>query len=90
MAREMVQVVLYEDGTYEVNEAKPYHTTQRMVGMSDKGRCKLYYCSKDKWKYYLLKLLSTRDIDEKIKELRKQKKVKEELATKIRKELGYD
>lgn len=88
MKREMVQVVLYEDGTYEVNEAESHHATQHMVGMSDKGRRELYYCHKDKWKYYLLKLLSTKEIDEKITELKKQKKAKEELKAKIKKELG--
>lgn len=86
--REMVEVVLYENGEYEVKGANPNHATQHMVGMSDKGRRELYYCHKDKWKYYLLKLLSTKEIDEKIKELKKQKKAKEELAEKIKKELG--
>lgn len=35
---------------------------------------KLYICKKDKWKYYLMKLLSTKDIDDKIRELNKKKK----------------
>ena len=86
--REMVEVVLYENGEHEVNGADPHHATQHMVGMDSKGRFELYYCPKDKWKRYLLKLLSTKDIDRKIKELKKYKKTREELKAKIKKELG--
>lgn len=88
MKREMVEVVLYEDGKYEVNGADPHHAIQSMVGMSNKGRFEAYNCPKNEWKHYLLKLLSTKEIDEKIKELKKQKKAKEELKAKIKKELG--
>lgn len=87
MIREMVKVVLYDNGEYEVREADPYYMTQRMSGMNDKGHYELYYCKKDKWKHYLLELLSTKDIDEKIEKLKEQKKAKEELAAKIKKEL---
>lgn len=86
--REMVEVVLYENGEYEVNGADPHHAIQSMVGMDSKGRFESYYCPKNEWKHYLLKLLSTKEIDEKINELKKQKKAKEELKTKIKKELG--
>jgi hypothetical protein len=89
MAREMVQVVLYENGEYEVWGANQHHATQHMVGMGNKGRFESYYCPKNEWKHYLLKLLSTEDIiDDKIKELKKQKKAREELTEKIKKELG--
>lgn len=88
MKREMVKVVLYEDGEYEVTEAEPYHRTQRMVGAYGNRHFEMYYCHKDKWKYYLVRLLSTKDIDEKIEKLKERKKTREELATKIKKELG--
>lgn len=88
MLDEMVRVILYEDGDYEVHEADPHHATQHMVGMSSKGRHELYYCPKDEWKHYLLELLSTKDIDEEIEELKKQKKAKEELKVKIKEEIG--
>lgn len=88
MTREMVEVVLYENGEYEVNGADPHHAIQSMVGMSDKGRFESYYCQKNEWKHYLLKLLSTKDIDAKIEKLKEQKKIREELAAKIKKELG--
>jgi hypothetical protein len=88
MTREMVEVVLYEDGTYEVNEADPHHAIQGMFGMGCKGRFELYYFPKDEWKHYLLKRLCTKDIDAKIEKLKEQKKIREELAAKIKKELG--
>jgi hypothetical protein len=87
MTREMVEVVLYENVEYEVNGADPHHAIQSMVGMDNKGRFKSYYCPKDEWKHYLLKLLSTKDIDWKIEKLKEQKKAREELAEKIKKEL---
>ena len=88
MTREMVEVVLYEDGEYEVKGANPHYAIQRMVGMGNKGRFESYYCPKNEWKHYLLILLSTKDIDEKIEKLKERKKTKEELAAKIKKELG--
>lgn len=88
MTREMVKVVLYEDGEYEVIEVDPHYRTQRMVGAYGNRHFEMYYCSKDKWKYYLLRLLSTDGIDYKIRKLKERKKVREELAAKIRKELG--
>jgi hypothetical protein len=84
----MVKVILYKNGEYEVKGADPHHATQHMVGMSDKGRFESYYCPKNEWKHYLLRLLSTEDIDDKIKELKKQKEAREELAAKIKRELG--
>ena len=88
MTREMVKVILYEDGEYEVIEADSNHTTQPMEGIYGNRYCEIYYCPKDKWKCYLLKLLSTKDIDDEIKELKKKKKTKEELKAKIKKEVG--
>jgi hypothetical protein len=88
MAREMVEVVLYEDGTYEVNGADSHHAIQSMVGRDIKGLFEIYYCPKDEWKRYLLLLLSTNRIDEKIEKLKERKKTREELAAKIKKELG--
>jgi hypothetical protein len=89
MAREMVEVVLYENGEYEVNGADPHHVTMHMVGMGNKGRFESYYCPKNEWKHYLLQMvISTKDIDWKIEKLKEQKKAREELAAKIKKELG--
>lgn len=89
MTREMVEVVLYEDGEYEVKGANPHYAIQRMVGMGNKGRFESYYCQRNEWKHYLLQMvISTKDIDAKIEELKERKKIREELAAKIKKELG--
>ena len=89
MTKEMVEVVLYENGEYKVKKADPHHATQHMVGMSDKGRFESYYCQRNEWKHYLLQMvISTKDIDAKIEELKERKKIREELAAKIKKELG--
>jgi hypothetical protein len=88
MSIEMVEVVLYENGECVVRGANPLHAIQSMVGMDNRGRFESYYCPKDEWKHYLLKLLCTKDIDAKIEKLNEQKKIREELATKIKKELG--
>jgi undecaprenyl pyrophosphate synthase len=87
MSDEMVNVILYKNGEYEVREADPRHATQR-AGVNKKGSFIMYYCPKDEWKYYLLKLLSTESIDKEIEELKKRKKAKEELRAKIREEIG--
>lgn len=84
----MVKVILYKSGKYEVTKADSCYATQRMAGVNRKGPFKMYYCPKDEWKYYLLDLLSTDDIDNEIRRLKKQKKAKEELKVKIKKELG--
>lgn len=92
MKREMVSVVLYEDGTYIVEDIPDYYATQKLYGMRDGKNCKIYHCIKSKWKIYLLKLLSTKDIDidKQIVELNKQKKAIIELKEQIKKELNND
>lgn len=89
MKREMVSVVLYEDGTYIVEDIPDYYATQKLCGMRDGKNCKIYHCAKSKWKTYLLRLLSTNniDIDKQIAELNKQKKAIMELKEQIKKEL---
>lgn len=92
MKREMVSVVLYEDGTYIVEDIPDYYATQKLYGMRDGKNCKIYHCAKSKWKIYLLKLLSTNDIniDKQIAKLNKQKKAIMELKEQIKKELNND
>ena len=89
MKREMVSVVLYEDGTYIVEDIPDYYATQKLYGMRDGKICKIYHCTKSKWKIYLLALLSTNniDIDRQIAELNKQKKAIMKLKEQIKKEL---
>lgn len=87
MKREMVSVILYEDGTYIVEDIPDYYATQKLYGMRDGKSCKIYHCIKSKWKTYLLRLLSlsTKDIDKQIAELNKQKKAIMELKEQIKK-----
>ena len=87
MKREMVSVVLYEDGTYTVEDIPDDHATQRLYGIRNGKSCKIYYCFKSKWKTYLLRLLSTNDIDKQIAELNKRKKAMIELKNRLKKEL---
>lgn len=90
MKREMVSVVLYEDGTYTVEDIPDYYATQELYGMRDGKNCKIYHCFKSKWKTYLLRLLSTKDIDKQIAKLNKQKKTITELKNRLKKEFDDD
>lgn len=90
MKREMVEVTLYEDGTYTVEDADSRYATQRMYGYHNGKRYDSYYCFKSRWKEYLVKLLSTKDIDREIAELKKKKRAKETLKAKILKEIEVD
>jgi len=83
--REMVQVILYEDCTYEVNDVDPHHAVQHLYGSYNRTYFQFYYCPKDRWEKYLVRMLSasTKDIDKKIRELQKQKKEMEKLKEKF-------
>lgn len=86
--REMVEVILYEDGTYEVCDIDPFYGTQRMSVSRNGKRGESYFCLKGKRKHYLLKLCNTNGIDKKIAELQKHKKKIEEIKRKILSEIG--
>jgi len=88
MSREMVCVRLYEDGTYEVEDIDSRYVTQKLFGGCEKGMFEAYNCLKDRWQYYLLKLLSTTEIDKEIKKLQKRKRDVEKLRKKITDELS--
>ena len=88
MKREMVEVILYENGTYEVKDIEADYATQRLVGWVNGIECDIYYCHKNKWKTYLMKLLDTNAIDKNIRELQKRKKAIEKLRVRISKEIA--
>lgn len=88
MSREMVRVILYENGKYTVGDIEPYWATQRLYGYSNGKRYDGYNCLKSRWKYYLLKLLDTAEIDKEIKKLQKRKRDVEKLRKKITDELS--
>ena len=90
MMREMVRLALYEDGTYEVKDTDSDQATQRLYGVDKDGRdVDVYYCRKDKWEWYLSKLLNSKvkDIDKEIKILQKKKKEMEKLKNEVLKNL---
>lgn len=87
MKREMVEVILYENGAYEVKDIEADNATQRLVGWVNGSKCDIYHCYKSKWKSYLLKLLDTNAIDKNIRELQKRKKTIEKLRVRISKEI---
>ena len=39
MKREMVEVILYENGTYEVKDIEADNATQRLVGWVNGSKC---------------------------------------------------
>ena len=86
--REMVEVILYEDGTYEVRDIDPGYGTQRMSVSRNGKRGESYFCLKGRWKHYLLRLCNTNSIDKKIAELQKGKKKIEEIKREILSEIG--
>ena len=89
----MVKVKLYKDMIHNTDEmfivedADPNLATHRGYGWDSMGEHESYYCPKKSWKKYLLKLLSTKDIDKEISKLQKKKKKIEELKAKITKEI---
>lgn len=82
--RKMVEVALFEDGTYTVKDIDSHCATQYLIGSRNGQYVKLYYCPKDKWKYYLLKLCDTKGIDNQINELRLRKEKLENLKLKLK------
>ena len=85
MTKEMVEVLLYKDGTFELNndiygDVKPH----KAYGFNKGKSCYMYYCRKDKWKMYLLKLINEyeKDIDKNFKQLNKRKEKLEKLKEK--------
>lgn len=84
--REMVSLRLYEDGKYEVVDACSDLATYHFFGVKDGKNCEGWVCKKTMWKHYLLKLLSTKQIDKEIAELKKRKKNIIELKERILKE----
>ena len=88
MTREMVKVTLYENGRYTVEDISSDYATQRLYGTSDGMHVDVYYCLKKNWKKYLLKLVSTTEIDRKIAELKKQRQKMIELRERLNSEVS--
>ena len=93
MKREMVEVTLYENGKYTVEDIPSHYATQRLWGSSDGMHIDIYHCPKKNWKKYLLKLTSTTDIDKQIAKLKKRKQkileIRERLTIEVRDEVNH-
>ena len=87
MTREMVKVTLYEDGRYEVKDIPSDCKTQRLYGVSNGMDIDIYHCPKKNWKKYLLKLVSTTEIDKQIAELKKKKQKMVKLIERLNREV---
>lgn len=90
MKREMAEVVLYDDGTYELHDIESCYRTQKFYGFRNGKPANIYYCPKDRWREYLIKLLDTKEIDQEIKKLNQKKKRIEKLKIKIEKEISKE
>lgn len=88
MKREMVEVTLYANGRYTVEDISSHYRTQRLWGERNGVDVDVYYCPKKSWKKYLLKLLSTTEIDKQIAELKKQKQKIIELRERLNREIS--
>lgn len=88
MPREMVEVALYANGKYTVEDISSDCATQRLYGIKDGMDVEIYNCPKKNWKKYLLKLASTTKIDKQIAELKKQKQKIIELRERLKREIS--
>ena len=71
--REMVKVLLYENGDVEIESAESDQATQHMFFFNgEKGSGEFYYCKKGMETFYLKRMLSKRkkELAKKIKELK--------------------
>lgn len=86
--REMVEVILFEDGIYEINDIDEDYATQKLTGHINHKNCSIYHCKKKQSKKYLLKLMKDqiKDVDDEVKRL---KKCKAKLNT-IKNKLEHD
>lgn len=70
--REMVKVLLYNNGDIEIEPTESNQATQYMWFGNKKGSGKVYYCKKGMESFYLKKMLSKRkkELAKEIKELK--------------------
>ena len=88
MKIEMVKVTLDENGRYTVEDVSSDYTTHRLYGTKDGMQVDIYYCPKKNWKKYLLKLVSTTEIDRQIAELKERKQKMIELRERLNSEIS--
>ena len=89
MEREMIRLVLYEDGTVEEEPILSNRATQKAYTVKDGKRGIFYFCRKDKRDYYLKKLIKEeiRNNVKKITEIESRNETLGDLLEKISKEV---
>lgn len=90
--REMVEVILYADGTYDINDIDSDNATQKLYGRRNGKPCDIYFCPKVKQASYLLKLIRLRhtELVKDIKMKEKMRKQVEKLELKILAEIDKE
>lgn len=74
---EMVAVILYKDGTWEIEDIDSNYETQKLYGFKGGRSCDIYHCKKGK-EYYYIDIMMKELIEEnknKIKELKNKNKI---------------
>lgn len=84
---EMVEVILYDTGEYEVNPLAGYYAEQFLYGSRKGCDVVILHCAKAVWKKRLIEFLDTTDsIDHQIERLRQKKKTILKLKEKLLRE----
>ena len=81
---EMVNIMLFHDGTYKIKDAPSYKRTYRYYGNDGKPYVG-QYCKKDKWEWHLRRLISSliKDNNKRISMYKKENAYLEKLKSKL-------
>lgn len=92
MTEQMVEVILYEDGRYEVNDVAERYATTHLYRCAHGVEGEMYYCKKSRWKFYLLKLVRSieKSLDKQIAELNEKRNKIASLKIELMNESGGD
>lgn len=83
--RKMVDIMLFDDGTYEIEDVPSYRIAHRYYGVVDGKPCIGQICKKDKWRWHLRKLISwaIKDNNKKISKCKKENACLEKLKNEL-------
>jgi len=82
---EMVNIMLFHDGTYKIKDAPSYKRTYRYYGVHDGKPYVGLFCENDKWEWHLRRLISSRikDNNKRISMYKKENTYLEKLKNKL-------
>ena len=82
---EMVDIMLFHDGTYKIVDAPSYKRTYRHCGVYDGKPYVGQFCKKDKWEWHLRRLISSliKDNNKRISMYKKENTYLEKLKSKL-------